>query len=341
MANQRREGDAGLEAGRDAPERFVDAAGRVYLAAEEIGRSLLTSVRAATDAADGTALALKTVLPLWIGHPHAEARIARELEVADTLAAAAKAGRGGDGLRLCSRVVAAGRQPCGDARTRPFNVALRLHGAPLADRLRGGDAIAPSSALRWIDDALAALGCLHEAGWVHRDVKPHNLFLAPPPGEPSGLLAGGAGPRACLLDFGLAVRPWAWAGAGAGAGRTDDEPFGTPAYVSPEVIASAPIDARADLYCVGLVLFELVTGRRPFAGRDPIALLDAHLSEPPPRLRALCPERSFSGELERLLAATLEKAPGDRPASAAELRAHLQGVPEWARAEDCGAARPA
>src|SRR5262249_55779096 len=100
------------------------------------------------------------------------------------------------------------------------------------------------------------------------------------------------------------------------------------AFVSPEVIAGASIDARADLYSVGLILYELCAGRRPFAQRDPIALLEAHLSELPPPLRTLRPE--LSPALERVLGAALQKAPGDRPGSATELRRLLADVPEAA-----------
>ncbi len=298
---------------RRADGNFVDDKGQCYRAHEELGRGVLTSVRSACrhvdDHADDTSyptLAIKTVLPLWIGHPLAEARIAREREVSRALFEIDKA----DDELGCARVLAFGRQTCDGGRTRPFHVSARLRGCTLAEHLRGrsapGDAAVVRGALEWIDDLLVALAAVHAAGWVHRDVKPQNVFLhsihvdstgggllsrdaASPRRNGStqrevGTIDAHARRRARLLDFGLAMP--------IGSQRADfDEPFGTPAYVSPEVIAGARIDARADLYSVGLILFHLVAGRRPFAG-DPIALLEAHLSEPPPPLRSFQPSCS-------------------------------------------------
>jgi serine/threonine-protein kinase len=191
-------------------------------------------------------------------------------------------------------------------------VSPRLSGITLAEHLHcGPDREAPEfarQALSWIDDLLFALCRVHEVGWVHRDVKPQNVFLAP---SRDG--------RAWLIDFGLALP--------IGAPRHDhDEAFGTPAYVSPEVIAGAQIDERADLYSVGLILFELFAGRRPFTSRDPVELLDAHLSETPPRLRDLC--ASPSKALDGAIAAALAKHPTDRPPTARAFRELLRQAPE-------------
>jgi serine/threonine-protein kinase len=303
--------NVGDEAG--FPTRFVDENGHGYRAADEIGRGVLTNVyRAepddasigATSITDGGQLVLKTVLPLWVGHPLAEARIAREREVARSIA-------DGAGDARCARIVAAGRQAGHRAgQSRPFHVARRLLGATLAHRMMEGR-VPSAVTLGWLDTLLRTLGCVHDAGWVHRDVKPQNLLI--------GGLTPNCIPEAWLIDFGLALP--------VGRARHDgDDAFGTPAYVSPEVIAGAPVDARADLYSVGLVAYELLTGSRPFCSRDPIALLDAHLSDTPPPLRALAPE--VSPELERVITASLEKAPMERPATASELRHLLASCPE-------------
>jgi serine/threonine protein kinase len=326
---------------------FVDDKGQCYRAHEELGRGVLTSVRSACrhvddhadDASD--ALVIKTVLPLWIGHPLAEARIARERDVSRAL----ETDNPDDELG-CARVLAFGRQTCDAGRSRPFHVSARLRGCTLAEHLRSrgepGDPAVVRGALAWVDDLLVALARVHAAGWVHRDVKPQNVFLHSirvdstawseatvsgdaalprrngPTQREVGTVDAPGRRRARLLDFGLAVP--------MGSQRPDfDEPFGTPAYVSPEVIAGARIDARADLYSIGLILFHLVAGRRPFTG-DPIALLEAHLSEPPPPLRSLQPR--CSPALERAVALALNKAPGERPSSASELRALLSDVPE-------------
>jgi serine/threonine protein kinase len=308
-----------------SPAEFTDEQGRRYSATVELGRGVLTAVYKAAPLGAGpagsTSLALKTVLPLWIGHPLAEARIAREREVSASIHSAHT---GGEAELLCGKVLAGGRQFC-EGRTRPFNVSVLLEGSTLAERLRGGaERDNLHRVLAWADDLLGALARVHAAGWVHRDVKPQNVFVA------SGGAVGGRD-SAYLIDFGLAVP--------IGAPRGDgDEAFGTPAYVCPEVIAGAPVDPRADLYSVGLVLFELLCGQRPFASRDPVALLEAHLSETPPRLRKH--RLGCSDTLDRVIAATLAKHPDERPPSAEALRALLQDTPEGsnlrtAQREDC------
>jgi serine/threonine protein kinase len=306
---------------------FTDEEGRGYRSAEELGRGVLTTVcRAEREASDAESpistsiseasseagqLVLKTVLPLWVGHPLAEARIAREREVSRAL---------DDDVR-CARVLAGGRQaetddPGRRGRSRPFHVSRRLIGVTLAHRMTEANATAqgglgPAVVLGWMDALLGTLASVHAAGWVHRDVKPQNLVL--------GGLTPRCVPETWLIDFGLALP--------VGRSRRDgDDAFGTPAYVSPEVIAGAPVDERADLYSVGLVAYELLAGRRPFCSRDPVALLDAHLSDNAPPLRSIAPE--ISPELERVVAAALEKSPIDRPATAVELRRLFAACPD-------------
>ncbi len=284
---------------------FVDDGGRRYLLQAEIGRGVLTSVGAAE--ADRSRYAIKTVLPMWVGHPIAEARIARERELSAAIHEQAEHAH-------CARILGGGRQSVGEGRSRPFHVSPLYDGITLAERQHADHPrIGAKLALAWAEDLLSALQRLHEIGWVHRDVKPQNVFVFD---------RGRDGSRSCamLMDYGLAVR--------IDAARLEaDEPFGTPAYVSPEVVAGATLDGRADLYSLGLILFELLCGRRPFIGGDPIALIEAHLSEHPPSLRELCP--ALSEELDHVLACTLAKSPGERPDSATELAAMLHRTPEW------------
>ncbi len=292
---------------------FVDETGGRYRAMQEVGRGVLTTVTKAEPMAAGAGsnghVAVKTVLPLWVGHPIAEARIARERELSALLYAEVSA-------HDSARILCGGRQALASGRSRPFHVSALLDGRSLSEHLKAPPSRPPTlSSLAWADDVLRSLARLHERGWVHRDVKPQNIFLD----EQAGATA-----RATLIDYGLAVP--------VGSSRHEhdgDEPFGTPAYVSPEVIACATIDERADLYSLGLVLFELLCGRRPFPNRDPIALLEAHLGESAPSLRSLAPE--LSSELDAVVGATLAKSPGDRPRSAKELAALLRRCPEARR----------
>jgi serine/threonine protein kinase len=320
-----------------APSLFRDEDGHHYEIRAELGRGVLTCVHEALTCNGPTAppaqrFALKTVLPLWVGHPLAEARIARERELSATLHPLhPEKDAESEGARRCARVLAAGRQDLSGGRSRPFHVSALLSGQTLAERLRH-DAVGVNArrhrriadTLSWAADLLIALDRLHDRGWVHRDVKPHNVFLESRVSSEVDDKASerdGRTERGILIDFGLAVR--------VGCARVEgDEPFGTPAYVAPEVIAGEKLDGRADLYSVGLLLYEALAGRRPFAGRDPIQLLDAHLSEAPPPLAILAED--VSPELCAVISATLEKPPDARPATARALKEMLASTKEGA-----------
>ena len=157
----------------------------------------------------------------------------------------------------------------------PFLAMELLPGETLAARLRR-EPLSPAEALDVAEDLLAALGALHDAGVVHRDLKPSNIFLTPH--------------GAKLLDFGLA-RELPGDVARALATATDlTRPgliVGTPGYMAPEQILGHPVDARADLFAAGAVLYEALTGQRAVPGgqRRPGALRHALRGASPPRRR--------------------------------------------------------
>jgi TolB-like protein len=160
-------------------------------------------------------------------------------------------------------------------------------------------------------DVIEGLQSAHEEGIVHRDLKPGNVVITP---------RG----RAKVLDFGLArVMP------GAGS-VTQSAPIsgvagvvGTVPYMSPEQVRDDPIDARSDLYALGVLLFEMTTGRRPFRGEDVLSLFYKIAHEPAPLLRSVRP--GLSAELEALVARCLEKAPLRRFSDAGALLRALRG----------------
>jgi serine/threonine protein kinase len=170
---------------------------------------------------------------------------------------------------------------------------------------------------------LAALNATHVVGVVHRDLKPDNIFLVRDPGAPGAI-------RVKLLDFGIAKLVGTPLGVpalgppGSGARpRTKNMILGTPAYMAPEQCrGGAQIDARADLYAVGCLLFELLTGRPPFVAAGDGEVMAMHIYEPPPRLGSLAPE--LPRELDALVAKLLTKDPADRIPSAAYALATLE-----------------
>ncbi|MBC7544984.1 MAG: protein kinase, partial [Candidatus Sericytochromatia bacterium] len=148
-----------------------------------------------------------------------------------------------------------------------------------------------------------ALAFIHAHGVVHYDLKPPNIMIV-----------DGERPVAKLMDFGL---------AGAG-GESATGIKGTMAYMAPEMIRSEPTDWRADLYALGAMLYELVTGQQPFKADQTMVLLRQHLNDPPPlasRARAGIPAR-----LDRLITDLMAKAPGDRPQSAMAVIAALDEI---------------
>jgi hypothetical protein len=157
-----------------------------------------------------------------------------------------------------------------------------------------------------------ALAHAHAAGLIHRDIKPANVLVCDTDDSPV--------PRVKVTDFGIAK---AAEGLGLDLTRTGTV-LGTPKYLSPEQIEGREPDARADLYSLGVVLFEMVAGRAPFMGPTDMATAVQHLNAPPPRLSGICP--GVSPDLDRLVAGLLAKRPEDRPASAAAVYRALGSV---------------
>ena len=170
-----------------------------------------------------------------------------------------------------------------------------------------------AEALTWAEEALDALDAAHAAGIIHRDIKPSNLFL---------VNTGRGRPYVKLLDFGIAK-------LGALQGESTPQTrasviLGTPDYISPEQARGKPISPQTDLYAMGAVLFEMVTGQRLFKGENTLATMWAHVEDPPPvpsSLRADLPPA-----LDEIILWALEKNGTSRPPSAAVMRDALAQV---------------
>ena len=184
-----------------------------------------------------------------------------------------------------------------------------LHGESLTARLQRCRRLAPAVAIEIAHQLACALAAAHDARVLHRDLKPENIYLVPDPAVASG-------ERVKVLDFGLAKLD-------NGTTRIDSV-FGTPRYMSPEQCRSAKqIDHRTDIYALGCILFELVTGRTPYEGslRE---LVEGHKRAPIPRASAFSLE--VTPALDDLIHQMLQKDPAHRPQSMAAVQRMLKSV---------------
>ncbi|XXX81122.1 serine/threonine-protein kinase [Sorangium sp. So ce134] len=218
-----------------------------------------------------------------------------------------------------------------------------LEGETLDAVLARGAAIDWRDALAMAVKVLSALELAHAEGLVHRDIKPENLFLTRPSGAEGSPSIAEAGVK--LLDFGLAKclsedrgegdGVADATGAGEGPARAAVAIVGTPEYMAPEQAASGRIDGRADLYALGCVLYEMLTGRLPFVEPSLVALLDAKIKGSPERLRERAPARQIPPFIDELVMRALARHPSVRFQSAAEMREAILralGTPGRARA---------
>ena len=191
---------------------------------------------------------------------------------------------------------------------KPYLVMELVRGTSLLELLAASGPLEPARAAEILRQVLSGLAHAHELGIVHRDIKPANIMLT----EKTGL-----GEQVRILDFGLA-RP-----ALETTKLTAGIVVGTPNYMAPEQIKGGTLDARTDLYACGVMLFELVTGKKPFRADDPLAVVRKHLHDPAPRLADAMPGIDVP-ELELVVARALAKSPNDRYASAEEMSAALE-----------------
>jgi len=205
-----------------------------------------------------------------------------------------------------------------------FLVLEYIDGLTLRDLLRRHGPPSLGLAVEIARQSLAALGYLHRRGFVHRDIAPDNLMLTRGPD---------GGPLVKLIDLGIAKGP-----RPSDHGLTGSGIFlGKPRYAAPEAFEGHEVDARADLYSFGIVLYELLTGQRPFEGKTAHELMAAHLRQPPRRFAETDPEGRVPLELREAVLAALSKSPSTRVASAEEMTRYIDAatpyVPSWTEAD--------
>jgi serine/threonine-protein kinase len=272
-----------------------------YLLGDALGVGGMGHVYAAQDRHSGRALAVKLLLPELASDPRMVARLREEARVArrvshPNVARTLDDGVSADGL--------------------PYLVMERVPGQPLGDRVRHDGPLSLVRIRAIAGQILAGLGAIHAAGYIHGDVKSDNVLVA----------TDGAAERATLIDFGLA-RPPATRPSLTGT----DMVCGTAEYLAPEVVRGELATEASDLYAVGVVIYEMVTGTTPFAGGPPSVVLERHVADcvVPPSLR--CPDREIPHVFEAILLRALDKDPRARHHDAASfataIARSLRGAP--------------
>ncbi|MGW6639221.1 protein kinase domain-containing protein [Streptomyces cyaneofuscatus] len=193
----------------------------------------------------------------------------------------------------------------------PYIVMEYVEGQPLgsvlADDIRQYGAMPADKALKVTADVLAALETSHEMGLVHRDIKPGNVMMTK-----RGIVK--------VMDFGIARAMQSGVTSMTQTGMV----VGTPQYLSPEQALGRGVDARSDLYSVGIMLFQLLTGRIPFDADSPLAIAYAHVQEEPVAPSTI--NRSVTPAMDALVARALKKNPNERFPSAAAMRDEIDRV---------------
>jgi serine/threonine-protein kinase len=185
-----------------------------------------------------------------------------------------------------------------------------LEGVTLKELVHSRGALPLGVGLGIAKQACWGLEAAHREGVVHRDIKPQNMLILPETGELK------------VMDFGIA-RVSEVRGPGTGL-TTDGTVLGTPDYMAPEQAQGLPADFRSDIYSLGIVLFEIFTGRLPFTGETAMSVVLQHIQTPPPKPRSL--NAGLPPALEALVLRCLEKDPARRFASVGEVLESLTAV---------------
>jgi len=192
----------------------------------------------------------------------------------------------------------------------PYFAMELVRGKSLEQLIRGGRQFSWQESVALASDIVRSLKVAHDHGIIHRDLKPANLLVADDPAA--------AGVAVKLADFGIAKL------FGTSGHTAHGSIVGTAEFMAPEQAAGKPLDARADLYALGLVMFTMLTGKPPFRSMQLTQIISRQLHEKPPRVGSLVP--GLPAELDELISQLLEKDPAKRPASALAVGRRLTAI---------------
>ena len=275
----------------DPGDRVGSVIGRRFRVDALIGRGAMAEVYHAQDLETETAVALKILRRSLAGDPAIAQRFSREAEVQAKLR-----------HRNVAALLATGVTDFDE----PYLVVELLRGRNLRHAIKTELRLAPRKAASYAWQALQGLGAVHQNGVLHRDLKPANLMLEPSPGPFE---------RVVLIDFGFATLE----GTGTARLTAQGTIGGSLAYVAPERLRGELPDRRSDLYAIGVILFEMLSGAPPFVAESDLALVELQLEAPPPPLDPSLPQA-----LRDVVGIALSKHPVDRYAGAAAMAAAIE-----------------
>jgi eukaryotic-like serine/threonine-protein kinase len=267
------------------PDRSGSVFDGRYLLEKLIGRGASAEVYRAKDQRSNEDVAVKIITVGLDKGPEAKARFEREAAVQAMIRHRNVAALLGSGVT---------------AKQEPYLVLELLRGKSLRTMIKTGGAMSALRGASYAWQALQGLAAVHEQNVLHRDLKPANIMLEPSPGPVD---------RVVLIDFGFAALE------GGAALTLQGSIVGSLTYIAPERLRAEGADQRSDLYAIGAILFELVTGRPPFEAEGDLDLIELHMHAPTPVTMSQGSVSPLDGIIQR----SLQKDPNDRFSSALDM----------------------
>ncbi|MDB4910864.1 MAG: hypothetical protein JWO39_1687 [Gemmatimonadetes bacterium] len=298
-ATAQRTGPPGAPAGKtpDYSKLVGETLDLRYVVTRKIGEGGMSFVYLADDVIRKESVAIKILSPSLSQDRTAMARLRREAELGGRLAHP----------NVC-HIIRLGETSNGLV----YVVMPFVQGELLCDVTNHAKQLSLDVTVRYVTDIAAGLQVAHELGIVHRDLKPENIMISR---NPDG------SEQAIVMDFGLAKERQV--SAEIKKLTATGIVLGTPEFMSPEQLRGKPLDPRTDVYSLGLMTYEMLTGKLPFLGRTQQEIMIARLRSEPTPIRAARPDLNFPPAVEKVMLKSMEREPADRYQSAPEFAAAL------------------